>query len=54
MEEINKAYATFRERDRTASVTALLVAEGGQDVLDRETTRKRQDDCTRTYRDVAR
>ena len=46
MEEINKAYATFRERDRIASLG------GGVEKI--ETTRKRQDDCTRTYRDVAR
>ena len=46
MEEINKAYTTFQERDRIAS---LGVAQ-----KNRKATRKRQDDCPRTYRDVAR
>ena len=47
MEEINKAYATFQERDRIASLG------GGVEKIEKA-TRKRKDDCPRTHRNAAR
>lgn len=46
MEEINKAYATFRERDRIASLG------GGVEKIEKQHESGKM--TTRTYRDVAR